>query len=151
MIQAEQLMIGDLVHCVTDNVTHEIESFGEDRRLEVNGKPWYMVNGYFNVLSDVEPIAITKDIMDANFEFDEDYFDEFFKDQGTLPYKVLFTAIYSDGKTMKNYWRLMYNTTSGLVTIEDNPCIRVKYVHELQHMLRLMGLRGDIKLPSQSA
>ena len=136
MIKAENLMAGDWIKC------------GPNNRIvsEINMNTITTDCRYISNYDKIEPIPLSKDLMDANFELDEGYYDEYFKEKGILPYKMLFTATYPDGSTMKNYWHLLYNTNINELRIEDDPCIYVKYVHELQHMLRLMGQRGDIKL-----
>lgn len=138
-MDATQLMLGDWLYI--SDVPEQIKGVDEGFvHLEGNACEKLATEDL------VKPIPLSKDLMDANFELDEGYYDEYFKEKGILPYKMLFTATYPDGSTMKNYWHLLYNTNINELRIEDDPCIYVRYVHELQHMLRLMGQRGDIKL-----
>lgn len=60
-INARDLRVGNWVHCITDNANHRIDSYGI-----VYGNPWYIYDGKINILSDIEPIPITKEILEKN-------------------------------------------------------------------------------------
>jgi len=71
-IDIRDLRIGNWVHCITDNVNHRIDSFGIEDRMEVHGNPWYIYDGKINILSDTEPIPLTKEILEKNGFIEKD-------------------------------------------------------------------------------
>lgn len=87
-------------------------------------------------LYDIEPIILSKAILSAHFSenLNEDY-TEWFKQNN----KTLFTVFCKNG-----LWNLIWDDTTNTLTIEDDPTLEMKYVHELQHYLRLSNV--DIKI-----
>lgn len=91
---------------------------------------------------DVEPIELTKEILDSNFE------KEIYK--GYSDYKL-----YEKGDP--DMWRLWenqnYGYIAGTLVMDDfgagsyEPCIPIRYVHELQHFLKI--IKSNIKIDFQ--
>lgn len=138
-MKANELMIGDWVkHAVTNEVL-QVSEFTLNEDLEFQR---YYVNGI--LVENVEPIPLTKEILNQNFDFH------------TIP---------SDGIHSKDeFWLLMEKpkrvwlhqyATSVFVQIDTKDqygceCrllqIKVLHVHELQHALKLCGIEKQIEL-----
>lgn len=83
----------------------------------------------------IEPIRITKVFMDKNFEFNKDYYIKYFADTDIhLPYIL--------NLSNNNTWNMILMDDS--LTIEDDPIIHIKYVHQLQNILKLCDVTKDI-------
>lgn len=122
------IMAGDWVHCITDGTHHRIDMFGDDYRSEVSGRPYYITDGKINVLSDIEPIPITAEILENNGFVCSEVFEEWKYEQ--------------DG--MRMLWKPFpwIHIQTGECDMKF-PCM---HVHELQHALRLCGIHKNIEL-----
>ena len=126
-MKATDLMIGDWVkHAVTDEVL-QVSEFTLNEDLEVQR---YYVNG--NLVGNVEPIPLTAEILENNgWEYgnwgSEDYDDEYYT--------------FIDDFDI----HIDENQTFEIRTV-DGCTIKLKYVHELQHALRLCGIEKEIVL-----
>lgn len=83
-------------------------------------------------ISELQPIEITKDFLDWAFEFNE---------EDTLQYNF-------EGETDKVFffapnkwwhWNFVWCSETKELFIEDDPLIRMMYIHQLQHVLREIG------------
>lgn len=132
-MEANELMIGDWV--MVNAVDHP-------NPMQVDGM--YKKNGaYYAVLSsdlsaDVDvlsPIPLTKEILEKNTKVEPienspvDYTDYVFDEDSSIVYEKgePFMFFYEGGKRNHIY-------------------MEVKYVHELQHLLRLVGYKKEIEL-----
>ena len=126
-IDIKDLRIGNWVHCITDNVNHRIDSFGTDDRIEVYGKPWYIYDGKFNVLSDIEPIPLENEILKKNFKrYDMDF--------------EISDSLYISWNKSKEGYKLF-----TLDNLDNNiHLVYLNYVHQLQNILRDLGIDREI-------
>ena len=87
---------------------------------------------------EVHSIPLTKEFMDRNFPSNKSYQAEF-GNEGMYYYTV---------PLRENTWNLVWITEAeeNYLIIEDDPLIRMNYVHELQHMLKLAGINTNIQL-----
>lgn len=85
---------------------------------------------YFLRWDEAEPIPLSKEFMDRNFSLN-DYYQETHDIPG-----VYFYIVPKDKWT----WNLVWDVENGCLSIEDDPLIRMKYVHELQHIFKLCGI-----------
>ena len=131
-------MIGDWV-CVTKNFTqkyHQIRALSNDEEDVLKGT---YINDYgvechsIFSMNDTQPIPLTPEILekngikrDTNGRMFGEYFDE--DKNGFLEISVDCEGI---------WWSINY---------EEYHILRFKYVHELQHALRLCGIDKEIKL-----
>lgn len=120
-MKANELMIGDLVHCITDNTTHRILRLNTKCDMPfMEGSEWYAdEKDRANVLSDVEPIPLSTEILEANgWRSIGGQFDDWY-DNDEAPFFV----------------EISQESTSLSVNL-----LTCRYVHELQHALRLVGM-----------
>ena len=131
MIRANELMVGDWALChgkpmqimevLVDSVTAECWPYGYD---------------------DVEPIPLTSEILEKNgFKVYEQNF------TSNLVYR--FGTDYIEYDQYCKYWDIGKYTVSKHFGIEAHfisPMIRVYYVHQFQHALRLCGIDLEIQL-----
>lgn len=137
-MKGSELMIGDIV--AVNNTPLQIAALGTAKAGFLNAKGEMFYHYYDNI----EPIQLTKDILNKNFDFH------------TIP---------SDGIHSKDeFWLLVEKpkrvwlqqyATSVFVQIDTKDeygceCrllqIKVLHVHELQHALRLCGIDKEIEL-----
>ena len=141
-MKAEELMISDWVHCITDNVNHRIDSFGTNNRIEVHN-PWYISDGKFNMLADIKPILLTSEILEKNgflinkHVYPYPYY-EYINEENKL--KIGFAFPQGNKTSYKEPWVCI---DTECVYIEHLPCI---FVHQLQHTLKLCGIEKEIEL-----
>lgn len=83
-------------------------------------------------ISELQPIEITKDFLDWAFEFNE---------EDTLQYnfedEVEKVFYFAPNKWW--HWNFVWCSETKELFIEDDPLIRMKYIHQLQHVLREIG------------
>ena len=128
MIQAKDLMIGDIIH-----VDYDFSEIVGTVSGIANGK--IIVETQYGSIAvyknEVFPISLTPEILEKNFEkktfcgIYDDYFD-------------LDIREYSDGLYIVTYHSCEFN-------IPDQT-IHVSWVHELQHFLNHCGITHEIKL-----
>ena len=83
-------------------------------------------------VSELQPIELTKDFLDWAFEFNElDTVQYNFEDE----YAKIF--YFAPNKRMP--WNFVWIPKTQELLIEDDPLIRMNYIHQLQHVLREIG------------
>ena len=90
--------------------------------------------------SEIAPILLTKDLLDKYFTINDSYQEDF----GSINryfYKVI-------SEHLGGTWNLVWveGGNKNYLSIEDDPLIHMKYVHELQHVLKLCGSNKEIIL-----
>ena len=121
-MKAEELMIGDWVHCITDDVYHKIYRLNIGDRYIADAGLYERYSGGVNLLSDVEGIPISEEILLLN-------------DMGSASIEA---------NISEKLWLFPWSSfsvtqdNSGFWLSGDQICIR--YVHQLQQALRLAGL-----------
>ena len=90
--------------------------------------------------SEVMPIPLTKEIIEKNFTLNNKY-QEQFEDGHHFYYNIV--PKYNSG-----IWNLVWvrGSNENYLLIEDDPLIHMKYVHELQHALKLCRINKEIIL-----
>lgn len=127
-MKAEELMIGDWVHCITDNTIVQIEEMFID---EMYG--WcYKYGGKLNVLEDIEPIPLTKEILHKNSFYGDVYLWIDAGDEKILEYYPFERRI-----------SLYYNEEKSQELLFRCQCF---HVHEFQHALKLCKIEKEIIL-----
>ena len=128
MIQAKDLMIGDIIH-----VDYDFSEIVGTVSGIANGK--IIVETQYGSIAvyknEVFPISLTPEILEKNFEKKTFYgiYDDYFD---------LDIREYSDGLYIVTYHSCEFN-------IPDQT-IHVSWVHELQHFLNHCGITHEIKL-----
>ena len=125
-------MLGDYVQThsglskvtgITENGVHFIDKFGG------------------GIASGVEPIPLTVEFLEKNFTVNKPYQEKY----GTksLIHYALPSPIYPSV-----VWNLVWviGEDGNYLVIEDDPLIRMKYVHQLQHVLKLCNIQKEIQL-----
>lgn len=143
-MKAEELSIGNYVYSSFSDGPCKITG------IEISEFGYPMVK-LDNVVGDkdiasLSPTSIDLNIMNNNFIIDENYFYEYFKNKDIIVYNIDFIKDNSDGTSVVNKWHLFFNTQTCEVMIEDDPCMIVKYVHQLQNILRNSKCINEIKL-----
>lgn len=144
-MKADELMIGDRIYAVDDDtdfkipiIVNGIDSIGNINAVipDYNGQ---MVDGNIS-FECCEPISITPEILEKNFEKREVRILAGTKTHYCLgdDYFALAVSEYTDG-----IWEVEYTNCEA-----HFPLIRnlVGYVHELQHALRLCGIEKEITI-----
>jgi len=90
--------------------------------------------------SEIAPILLTKDLLDKHFTINNSYQEEF----GSIN-RYYYGVI---SKRLGGIWNLVWmeGNNENYLLIEDDPLIRMKYVHELQHVLKLSKINKEIIL-----
>ena len=90
--------------------------------------------------SEVMSIPLTKEIIAKNFTFNNKYQEQF--GEGHRFYYNIAPKYHS------GVWNLVWieRNNDNYLFIEDDPLIHMKYVHELQHALKLCGINEGIVL-----
>lgn len=140
MIHAEELMIGDLVKWKVQKGFTE-----EDRNMVLrvtqicNGKIWIEGRCGPYVESLFEPIPLTPEILERNGFVT--------KDKGREHYGYLMYFLYDEEDHCLLGVKWYIKDSIAEIILETTPYyIIIKYVHQLQHVLRLCGLRKEIKM-----
>ena len=117
-MKANELMIGDWV--LVSNTPLKIAALGTIKAgfMDAKGEMFYQ---YYD---NIEPIPLTAEILEKNFQKDR---------------------MWVDGYTIADSITI-YNTGEGYWTIGYLELIELRYVHELQHTLKLCGIDKEIKL-----
>jgi hypothetical protein len=121
-MKANELMIGDWVKCKDPKCEgHQID-------LIDLGNEEVGLDGEIDNFEDICPIPITQEILEKNgFVFNHDIFD------GIYP---MVNIIYCDYKLLADDGKY----------INGGETNNIKYVHELQHALKLCGIEKEIVL-----
>ena len=126
-MQAKDLMIGDWVNYHDDDkiVPKQVSEITNYKQLQLNDKNnWIIVGEKY-----CEPIPLTWDILYKNFPDTDD---------GLAWWEN--TEFENDAKDEYLWWHI---TVTGDVLVVDG---EIRYVHELQHALRLCGIEKEIEL-----
>lgn len=119
-MEAKDLMIGDYVKCSPHCLGHRVDYISELEE-EVG------VDGEILSLDMIEPIPLTPEFLELN-GWEE------------RPTGYVF---YTDGKRYDNsLWYIFGSNTFVISTAE----FQIKYVHELQHALKMCGIKKEIEL-----
>ena len=121
-MKAEELMIGDWVHCITDDVYHKIYRLNIGDRYIADAGLYERYSGGVNLLSDVEGIPITEEILLLN-DMEASSIEQNTNEKFWLSPYSSFSIVQCDHE----FWLCGYQI-----------CIR--YVHQLQQAFRLAGL-----------
>ena len=120
MIQATELMIGDWVDCLesthTKRVYAQVEAIEEYHSILVKKD----ITNWFLDLEDIAPVPLTKEILEKNFA----------QDNTTVIYEQKIG--YFDCSIGNNDTGYCYP--------------KIKYVHQLQHALKLCNIQKEIQL-----
>lgn len=96
---------------------------------------------YFLRPSECFSIHLTDDFMQRNFKIDKTYQEKYGIDN------VTFYNISTLGFPMgKGHFVWVKNITENYLTIENDPIIRIKCIHELQHLFKLCGVTKGLIL-----
>ena len=116
---SKELMISDMVHSTRYNVDAKIVDVNHDSVwLELNGQ-WLR-----HLEEDVEPIILTREIMTKNFPYNESGYTIGWMQDDDGTFVVWESDIEGNSVILKN----------------------IQYVHEIQHMLRLVKCEKEIEL-----
>lgn len=130
MMQPEELMIGDWVLYKDEPIiVFEIDEYYN----RINTEP----DGYNAIrcieVSDIKPIPLTEEILEKNFERDEERFID------CNEFREIEITEYNDG---------MWQVVIDEIEMSDLPTWKMYVcdVHQLQHALKLFGITKDITL-----
>ena len=125
-MEAKDLMIDDWVACEGKN--GKVKELRE-HKLSLKTENSVMIVYYNNV----EPIPITSEILEKNGFVTNRYGEIELNDElGTSETNIVLEPTYSE----EYYWW----------RINNNLIVKIKYVHELQHILKLVGIKKEVKL-----
>ena len=125
-MEAKDLMIDDWAACEGKN--GKVKELRE-HKLSLKTENSVMIIYYNNV----EPIPITSEILEKNGFVTDRYGEIELNDElGTSETNIVLEPTYSE----EYYWW----------RINNNLIVKIKYVHELQHILKLVGIEKEIKL-----
>ena len=115
-MEANELMVGDWVKIPNTKVKHEFWRIGLD-----------LMQGIEDGIIEPEPVPLTPEILEKNGFVKHETWDEWehYTDRIFIDFTLL---VDEDGFHL------------------DIPNARIKYVHELQHALRLCGIEKEIEL-----
>ena len=127
-MKANELSVGDWVYCTEfdKQVIDRLECVEDIRVFLENAK-------LYTPLYYIKPIPLTEEILKKNglaiteFPFCAIYFDE----------DTNYNLELSENKEGDIYWSISF---------DEYRIIRLRYVHELQHALRLCGIKKEIEL-----
>jgi len=90
--------------------------------------------------SEIVPLSLTKEIIEKNFTLNKKHQEQFGANH-CFYYSII-------PKCSSGIWNLVWieGNNENYLTIEDDPLIRMKYVHELQHALKLCRINKEIVL-----
>ena len=128
-----ELMVGDLVQSYGKVIkVEEILKDGINPMWDFNENYGCEVDN-----ADLQPIPLTPEILDTNFE--EKGIEGFYQRHNLVPYVVDVSDVDIPNEFISK-WNFVWDEVGKYLTIEDDPLIKIRYVHELQHALRLCGL-----------
>lgn len=89
---------------------------------------------------EIMPLPLTKDLLDRHFVLNASYQYEFGSTSRYF-YRVI-------PEFVSSIWNLVWieGNNENYLMIEDDPLIRMKYVHELQHAMKLCRINKEIVL-----
>lgn len=130
-MEANELMIGDWVKFTNSDLCHKIYA--------IQGKSVKIDKQYWHKASTMQPVPLTAEIIDKNFPKgkDNDNIKEwYFDDNITHMFRAWFHHIGNApdiGMSIK-------------VAGKGEMAVLLRYVHELQHALRLLGIEKEIEI-----
>ena len=119
----KDLMIGDFVRLKHTKKIVCVFEIDDDRDVINNESDGYCSEKNIYI-DDVEPIPITYEILEKNFAKDDCWLNAFYINDHIH----------------------IYDTAEGFWNIQYLELIEIRYVHELQHCLRLCGFEKEIEL-----
>jgi len=89
---------------------------------------------------EIAPIPLTKGLLDKHFTINDSYQDEY----GSI--NRYYYGVISE--RLGSIWNLVWieGNNENYLMIEDDPLISMKYVHELQHAMKLCRINKEIVL-----
>lgn len=93
---------------------------------------------YYLRPSECYPIPLTKEWIARNFPLNEEYQLKFGSED------TFYYQIDANGKKWNLVWTIKKD--EEYLFIEDDPLIKMRYIHELQHVLKLCGINKEITL-----
>lgn len=138
-MKANELMIGDWIDNNLEGVSHYIQicSISDD------GKICYKRDGLYRDLwlnDNIKPIPITKEILKKNFKrYHESVYSEDFLISDNCLYGTIITIDAED-----NIVDIPVRNIAG--DLEYFPITEIKYVHQLQHFIKLIGNEKEITI-----
>lgn len=123
-----------------DNKAQAIELF-ESINKELN-KPATIKNSSYivNIVDITEDTPLSIDILKRNFSVTGEPIQGYYGDRNLIPFKVKVNTKYNKS------WNLLWNTKDNVLSIEDDPIVKIKTVEELEYILKLSGINKVIQL-----
>lgn len=81
-----------------------------------------------------DSIPLTKEILDKNFKVDEEYYNTYMKESNCIPYII----------NGNRNWNLIWDNTTNILGIEDDPLIEIRTIKELNTVLKLCKIQKEI-------
>lgn len=125
-MEAKELMIGDWVYNTHNRQNEQVAEIG-------SGLVMLAYNDLYEY-DEIEPIPITKEILEKNGFKEDD--DGVYGDSNSY-----FIPTYQSGFDIGT-WETHIEPTEGIGDFSGN----LKYVHQLQHALKLCGIKKEIVL-----
>lgn len=118
-MKGNELMIGDIV--AVNNTPLQIAALGTAKAgfLDARGEMFY------HYYDNMAPIPLTAKILEKNFRADKQW---------------------GESGWFINDHIHIYQTTSGVYNIQYMEIVDIRYIHELQHALKLCGIEKTIEL-----
>lgn len=124
-MRANELMIGDWVSALYDKVYYPCRVVAVfPTEVHVKEKTMVILTKY-DEWNEVKPIPLTTEILDKNFRADKQW---------------------GENGWFVNDHIHIYRTTTGVYNIQYMEIVDIRYVHELQHALKLCGIDKTIEL-----
>lgn len=124
-----------------DNKAQAIELF-ESINKELN-KPATIKNSSYivNITDITEDTPLSIYILEKNFLKSKDSVDDYYINKHVVAFEIEI-----DIDTKCKFWNLLWNTRNNILSIEDDPMIKIKTVGELEYILKLAGINKVIQL-----
>lgn len=131
-LTAKDLMVGDWVTCSINNKYYKVSALTTD--IELEGDRFI----FYSRCDDIEPIPLTADILEKNgFEYKEA--DETCATEAFHHWHLVGSRFAIDDDS---WWR---SVKDGELHVKFGG-FPLKYLHELQHALRLAGIEKEITI-----
>lgn len=135
-MKATELMIGDYIMLYEDiYIIEEISSKGWAHIIRNDGSNCRVALSTDYILGELTPIPLTADILEKN-GFVKQAYDGWLISVDNGRGQIEYRTDYFDGLLRINYNKKPFSKLM----------IKVKYVHELQHALRLCNIEKDIEI-----
>ena len=123
-MKIQELSVGDWVECLSNGSPAQVESISKRDSITLEGEDFVAVAG----IDDLSEIYISPDILEKNGWRNDKADRNFWATDDVYIYN-------HDG-----IWRLRPKSPELLIVVD------VKYIHELQRALRLLGVEKEIEL-----